>query len=160
MALNGLIGAGVPQDWATHMIGHELTTLYQLDHARTLAVVLPSLLKIKQSSKQAKLLQYAERVWNITAGDERLRVSQAIALTIQFFESVGVSTRLSDYGVAKDAIKLIPQKLEKQGVVGLGEHQDITPADVKKILALSDCCLLYTSPSPRDGLLSRMPSSA
>lgn len=137
MALNGLIGAGVPQDWATHMIGHELTALYQLDHAQTLAVVLPSLLQVKQDQKKTKLLQYAERVWNLTAGDESQRISQAIASTAQFFESVGVATRLSDYRVDQSAIQIVAQKLDKQGVTGLGEHQDISPTDVERILALS-----------------------
>ncbi|WP_299404829.1 iron-containing alcohol dehydrogenase [Acaryochloris sp. IP29b_bin.148] len=137
MALNGLIGAGVPQDWATHMIGHELTALYQLDHAQTLAVVLPSLLQVKQDKKKTKLLQYAERVWNITAGDESQRISQAIASTAQFFASVGVATRLSDYRVDQSAIKRVAQKLDKQGATGLGEHQDISPTDVERILTLS-----------------------
>ncbi len=137
MALNGLIGAGVPQDWATHAIGHELTALYQLDHAQTLAVVLPRLLQVKQDSKYAKLLQYAERVWGLSAGDEKSRIMEAIELTTQFFESVGVQTRLSHYGVDSNAGQIIAKKLEKQGATNLGEHQDISPSDVEKILVMS-----------------------
>ncbi|MCG2916604.1 iron-containing alcohol dehydrogenase, partial [Escherichia coli] len=74
LALNGLIGAGVPQDWSTHMIGHELTALYEIDHARTLAVVLPANLSVRRESKAAKLLQYAERVWQIREGSEQARI--------------------------------------------------------------------------------------
>ncbi|UFP95927.1 iron-containing alcohol dehydrogenase [Gloeobacter morelensis] len=137
MALNGLIGAGVPHDWATHTIGHELTALHGIDHGRTLAIVLPSVLALKRDSKRAKLLQYAERVWGITAGTEAERIDAAIGRTRAFFESVGVPTRLGDYGVPTETIPLIVERLENRGAVALGEHGDIDPAAVGKVLALS-----------------------
>ncbi len=93
-ALNGLIGAGVPQDWATHMLGHELTAMHGSDHAQTLAIVLPALWNEKRDAKREKLLQYAERVWNITEGSDDQRIDAAIAATRQFFEQMGVPTRL------------------------------------------------------------------
>lgn len=137
MALNGLIGVGVPQDWATHMIGHELTALHGLDHAQTLAIVLPSLMQFKQAAKREKLLQYAERVWEITEGDEEQRISTAIAKTKTFFESIGVSTRLSTYGINVKDIPAVSEHLEARGAIALGEHQDIGSAEVQQILALS-----------------------
>lgn len=136
MALNGLIGVGVPQDWATHMIGHELTALHGLDHAQTLAIVLPNMLTIKRDRKREKLLQYAERVWGLVDGDEDVRIDRAIQKTRDFFESVGVHTKLSDYGVGLDVIPLITDRFEKRGFVALGEHQDVTPKVVEQILAL------------------------
>ena len=81
MALNGLIGAGVPQDWSTHLIGHELTALHGIDHARTLAIVLPANLQVRRQEKREKLLQYAARVWQIVEGDEEQRIDTAIART-------------------------------------------------------------------------------
>jgi NADP-dependent alcohol dehydrogenase len=138
LALNGLIGAGVPQDWATHMIGHELTAIHGLDHAQTLAIVLPSTLSIRRDRKWQKLLQYAERVWNIVDGTEEERVTEAIAKTRKFFESVGVRTRLSDYGVGlEDTIPVIIERFEKRGSVALGEHKDVNPQVVEQILTLS-----------------------
>ena len=125
-ALNGLIGAGVPQDWATHMLGHELTAMHGLDHAQTLAVVLPSLWNEKRDTKRGKLLQYAERVWNITEGSEDERIDAAIAATRNFFESLGVPTRLSGYGLDGSSIPALLAKLEEHGMTKLGEHQDIT----------------------------------
>lgn len=125
-ALNGLIGAGVPQDWATHMLGHELTALHGLDHAQTLAVVLPSLWNVKRDSKRAKLLQYAARVWNITEGTDDQRIDAAITATRRFFESMGVGTRLSDYGLDGSSIPQLIAKLEEHGMTKLGENQDIT----------------------------------
>ncbi len=136
LALNGLIGVGVPQDWATHMIGHELTALHGLDHAQTLAIVLPNTLTIQRDRKREKLLQYAERVWNLVDGDEDLRIDQAIAKTRDFFESVGVRTKLSDYGVGLDTIPPIIDRFEKRGFTALGEHQDVTPKVVEQILTL------------------------
>ena len=134
MALNGLIGAGVPQDWATHMIGHELTALHHIDHARTLAIVLPALLNECRDAKRAKLLQYGERVWGLTAGSEDERISAAIAKTRDFFERMGIATRLSAYGLGADAIDVLIAQLEVHGMTKLGEHGDITPAVSRRIL--------------------------
>ncbi|WP_434471983.1 alcohol dehydrogenase [Aeromonas veronii] len=125
MALNGLIGAGVPQDWATHMLGHELTALHGLDHAQTLAVVLPALLQAKRKQKHAKLLQYAERVWGLNSGSEAERIDDAIAATRDFFERMGVKTRLRDYGLKDLGIDTLIGKLGEHGMTRLGEHGDI-----------------------------------
>jgi NADP-dependent alcohol dehydrogenase len=134
LALNGLIGAGVPQDWATHMIGHELTAQHGIDHARTLAIVLPSLLNVQRADKRAKLLQYAERVWQIREGNEAQRIDAAIRQTAEFFESLGVPTRLSAYGISREGIDTLVSQLEAHGMKALGEHQNITPEVSRRIL--------------------------
>ncbi|MGL5032013.1 MAG: alcohol dehydrogenase [Aeromonas sp.] len=125
MALNGLIGAGVPQDWATHMLGHELTALHGLDHAQTLAAVLPALLQATRKQKHAKLLQYAERVWGLHSGSEDARIDGAIAATRAFFEQMGVKTRLREYGLSDLGLDTLISKLEEHGMTRLGEHSDI-----------------------------------
>ena len=134
MALNGLIGAGVPQDWATHLVGHELTAKYGIDHARTLAIVLPAMLHIRRNSKKAKLLQYAERVWQITGGSDDERIDQAIEQTRVFFDSLGVKTRLSDYEISAEAIDGLIGQLQAHGMTQLGEHQDVTPTVSRRVL--------------------------
>ena len=134
LALNGLIGAGVPQDWATHMIGHELTVAHGIDHARTLAIVLPSLLNVQREHKRAKLLQYAARVWQITEGDEKQRIDEAIERTAQFFESLGVNTRLAAYGLGREAIPPLLAQLEAHGMTAIGEQHNIDLAVSRKIL--------------------------
>ena len=136
LALNDLIGAGVPQDWATHMIGHELTALYGIDHARTLAIVLPSLLQVQRGSKRAKLLQYGERVWGICSdsASEDARIDQAIARTRAFFEGVGIATRLKDYGLGAEAVDAVVAQLSAHKMVALGEHRSITPEVSRAIL--------------------------
>jgi len=134
LALNTLIAVGVPEDWATHMIGHELTALVGLDHAQTLAVVMPAVLEVRREAKREKLLQYAERVWKITAGGEEERIGAGIARTRAFFEEVGVPTRLAAYGVRLEIAALVAERLEKRGWTALGERQDITPAVVRQIL--------------------------
>ena len=136
MALNGLIGAGVPQDWATHMIGHELTALHGIDHARTLAIVLPAMLKIRQESKRAKLLQYASRVWQINEGDEQQRIDLAIAKTEGFFKGLGVDTRLSAYDLNASHIDAIIEQLIAHKMIKLGEHRDVTPDVCRQVLQL------------------------
>lgn len=132
LALNGLIGAGVPQDWATHMLGHEITALHGLDHAQTLAVVLPALLQAKREQKRAKLLQYAERVWDLRSGSDEARIDGAIAATRDFFERMGIKTRLRDY-VADARIDALLAKLEEHGMTALGEHGDIDLAQSRHI---------------------------
>jgi NADP-dependent alcohol dehydrogenase len=137
MALNGLIGAGVPQDWATHLVGHELTSQFGLDHAQTLAILLPSMLHVRRDSKRVKLLQYAERVWGLTTGSEDERIDQAIKKTRSFFESIGVKTRLSEYGITADAIDGLIQPLQAHGLTQLGERQDVTLDVCRKVYAES-----------------------
>lgn len=134
MALNGLIGAGVPQDWATHMIGHEITALNDTDHARTLAIVLPALLNDQREVKREKLLQYAANVWGIHQGSDDERIDAAIAATRKFFEDMGIKTRLSDYDLGPGDIKTIVAALENHGMTALGEHGAITPNDAQRIL--------------------------
>jgi NADP-dependent alcohol dehydrogenase len=137
LALNGLIGAGVPQDWATHMVGHELTALYDLDHAQTLAVVMPSMLRVRKESKRAKLLQYAARVWHLTDGDEDVRIEAAIVKTQEFFEQMGVKTRLSDYALNIDAVEAVLAQLEAHKMTTLGERRDVTLEMSRQVLELS-----------------------
>lgn len=137
LALNGLICSGVPEDWATHMLGHEITAAHGLDHAQTLAIILPTMLQVRRESKRAKLLQYAARVWNITEGDEESRIDAAVAKTRTFFESLGVKTKLSEYNITQDAIANLLKQLEAHGMVALGEHQDVTLDVSKKILEAS-----------------------
>ncbi|MBV7315989.1 iron-containing alcohol dehydrogenase [Shewanella sp. NIFS-20-20] len=136
-ALNGTLASGVPHDWASHMIGHELTALYNIDHARTLAIVLPSLLTVTQAAKRAKLLQYAERVWNIHQGSEQQKISQAIVNTREYFEAMGLPTRLSDYDLGVDDIEKVLSQLQQHGMVALGEHEDIDISKSRDILTLA-----------------------
>ncbi len=135
LALNGLIGRGVPQDWSTHAIGHQLTALHGLDHAQSLAVVLPSLLREQAAQKQEKLAQFAERVWHSSREDKALRIEEAIIRTEQFFQQMGVGTRLADYGLDARCIPGICSNLKLFGLTALGDQQDIDPDKVARILS-------------------------
>lgn len=135
LALNGLIGRGVPQDWSTHAIGHQLTALHGLDHAQSLAVVLPSLLREQAAQKQEKLAQFAARVWHSSREDKALRIEEAIIRTEQFFQQMGVGTRLADYGLDARCIPGICSNLKLFGLTTLGEQQDIDPDKVARILS-------------------------
>lgn len=137
MALNGTLKNGVPTDWSTHAIGHELTALYGLDHAQTLAVVLPAMWKYKKEQKRAKLLQYAQRVLGIHSGSEEQQIDLAIAKTEQFFVAMGNPTTLSAYGLSEKDIPAVEAKLTEHGMLAMGEHKDITPQDASKILQLA-----------------------
>ncbi|KKL02067.1 iron-containing alcohol dehydrogenase [Rheinheimera mesophila] len=125
MALNGLIGVGVPQDWATHGLGHQLTALYGLDHAQTLAIVLPALMQQQRATKREKLLQYASRVWGLQQQDPERQIDEAIYHTRAFFEQMGVPTRLTAYGLPASVVDELMAKLMSQGMNKLGEHGDI-----------------------------------
>ena len=136
-ALNHLIGVGVPQDWATHRIGHELTALYGLAHAESLAVVLPWLLWYKRSQKRDKLLQYGYRVMDQKSQKYSERIDRTIEATAGFFQSLGMPTTLTAYGVDPDeAAAKVQARLEDRGW-SLGEQRDISGADAAAILRLS-----------------------
>jgi len=133
-ALNNLIGCGVPQDWATHAIGHELTAEFGIDHGQSLAIVLPALLKYKNEQKADKILQYGERIWGINSGTKKEKIEATIYATEEFFKSLGVGTRLNDYGIT-DGYQVAAERIHKRGVK-LGEHKDIEKNDILNILEL------------------------
>lgn len=138
MALNGLIQKGVPTDWAVHMMGHELTAFFGIDHARTLAIIAPSHYLYNFDSKKEKLAQYAERVWNVTNGSIEEKANIAIEQMKSFFHSIGMSTKLSDYTNEYDGTaERIQEIFTNRGWTGLGEHRSLKPEDAKKIVEMS-----------------------
>jgi alcohol dehydrogenase YqhD (iron-dependent ADH family) len=137
MALNGLIQKGVPSDWATHMIGHELTAMYGIDHARTLAVIAPSLYKVMFETKKGKLAQYGKRIFNLTGTEDEI-ANEAINKTVEFFHIMGMDTKLSDYTKDYDkTAEFIVNRFDERGWKGLGEKQNITLEKVKSIVEMS-----------------------
>jgi NADP-dependent alcohol dehydrogenase len=134
LALQGLIGVGVVPDWSTHMIGHELTALFRSAHARSLAVVLPGTMRVRKEQKKEKLLQYGQRVWGIVEGSDDERIEAAIVKTEEFFNSLGVGTRLKDLGVTETDLDKIMANLEKHGMTALSERGDQTLDVSRRIL--------------------------
>jgi NADP-dependent alcohol dehydrogenase len=133
MALNGLLSTGVLADWSTHMIGHEITAEYGLDHAETLAIVLPGVMKIMQEDKHDKILQYAKNVFNLSGNDKDM-IELAIQKTEHFFNSLGVRTKLSDYNIDESVLHIIPERLQRKRYIKLGEKKNINPDLVREIL--------------------------
>ena len=138
VALNGLIGKGVPEDWTVHMMGHEITALFGIDHARTLSIIAPNHYRYNFESKKDKLAQYAERVWNVTEGTIDEKAKAGIKKTEAFFHSLDIKTKLSEYtneyaGTAES----IAQRFKERGWVELGENKSLNPEDVSKIIELS-----------------------
>lgn len=133
MALNGFISMGVNNDWATHMIGHELTALHGLTHGATLVIVLPGTLRVLAAKKQGKLLQYGERIWGITSGTTEERVALAIKKTEDFFRSLGLHTRLSEENIGDTTIDEITRRLTERNVA-FGEDRDVTAQVAREIL--------------------------
>jgi NADP-dependent alcohol dehydrogenase len=138
MALNGLIQKGVPSDWATHMIGHELTALYEIDHARTLAIIGPNLYRVMFDTKKEKLAQYGTRVFGIKGNSTEEIAEKAIEKTVEFLHQMGMKTKLSenteDYQNTAD---FIVNRFEQRGWKALGEKQNITPEIVREIVEMS-----------------------
>ena len=132
-ALNFFICPGVNQDWSTHNIGHELTALCGLDHGVTLSIVLPGTMQIMRQEKKAKILMYARNVWNITDGSDEQIIDKAIAKTEEFFQSLGIKTRLGDYGIGQDVIDTIYKRFVERKS-NLGEFGIVTPEKSKAIL--------------------------
>lgn len=133
-ALNGMLRCGVTTDWATHMIGHELTAMHGIDHAQTLAIIAPRLYELKFENKKDKLVQYGKRVWNLSGTPDEI-AKNAINKTEEFFKELGVETRISAYtSEAQGTPEIIKQRFEERGWFGLGERQDLTPEEAKTIV--------------------------
>lgn len=133
-ALNGLIACGVTQDWSTHLIGHELTALYGIDHAQSLAIVLTAVWRADKVNKTNKLIQYAEQVWNITGENNDEIIEKVIEATVQFFNTIGMKTRLSDYKIdANEAAQRVADRFRMRGTI-LGVHNNLTPDIIQNML--------------------------
>lgn len=138
LALNGLIAQGVPTDWAVHGMGHELTALFGIDHACTLAIIGPNHYRYNMKQKKEKLAQFAERVWGIDAGTVEEKAQKGLDCLVDFYHSLGVKTRLSDYVVNYEGTaEIIAQRFTDRGWSGIGEKREITPEDVAEILKMS-----------------------
>ena len=134
MALNGLIGSGVPQDWTTHMIGHELTGYYGVDHGRNLTIMLPAVMKVRRNEKREKLLQYAERVFGIKDGSDDERIDAVIDATVQFFKTMKVPACLKDIDVGEEAVEKVLGSLAAHGRQGMSERGDVGQQECRKML--------------------------
>lgn len=138
MALNGLIQKGVPSDWATHMIGHELTALYEIDHARTLAIIAPNLYRVMFDTKKDKLAQYGQRVWNIQGSSTEEIAKKAIEKTVAFLHTMGMQTKLSENAQnIEDTATVIVKRFQERGWLAMGEKQNITLDKVREIVEMS-----------------------
>lgn len=138
MALNGLIQKGVPTDWAVHAMGHELTALFGIDHARTLAIIAPSHYRYNFEAKKEKLAQYGQRVWGIHEGTVEEIATVAIAKTEDFFHAMEIKTTLGEYtDDYEGTAEKISKRFTERGWLGLGEHKTLSPSDVEKIVAMS-----------------------
>lgn len=133
-ALNTQLSMGVISDWSTHTIGHELTALHGLDHAVTLAIVLPGVMRAMKDARSEKLLQYAENIWGLSSFDHAAVIEEAVTRTENFFEALGVKTHLSDYGLGRDTIEAISSRMKARGLSYLGRSRDVHVDHVAAIL--------------------------
>lgn len=135
MALNGLIASGVKECWATHKIGHELTAFHGLDHALTLAIVLPGVMQQVRDKRAMKILQFGERVWNITEGSDNAKIEATIAQTEAFFRELGMKTRLGEHDIGQETIDRIIRRFEERGSASPSMLGDITVDEIGDILS-------------------------
>jgi len=136
MALNGVIRCGVNSDWSTHGIGHILTAFYGIDHAITLAIVLPGVMQVMRENKKTKLLQYARNVWGITDGSEEEIIDKVIEKTEAFFRELGAKTRINEFGITENVPVLIADEMERIQILPAGEKRDMDHDTIKKILEI------------------------
>ncbi|MGB5989638.1 MAG: iron-containing alcohol dehydrogenase [Marinifilaceae bacterium] len=134
MALNGLLSCGVVTDWSTHKIGHELTALHGVDHAASLAIVLPAVIDIVRVERKEKLLQYARNVWDISGKDENIIIDILIEKTNSFFNSLGIKSRLSDYNISVTDVDFIVKRFEGRDTNSIGNLTDVKVTNLRNIL--------------------------
>lgn len=119
--LNYWLSVGCTQDWATHMIGHEITAFYGIDHGQSLSVVLPRVWKHQKESKTQKLAKLARDVFKVKDPDDSKAAELAILRTEEFFNSLGMKTKLCDYGINPEEAALKIKERFEQRNCHLGE---------------------------------------
>lgn len=130
-ALCGIIGVGVPQDWATHRIAVELTALWGIDHARTLAIIQPWLLRETLEAKRAKLEQLGRKVFDLAAPS----AEDTLAALENLYRRLGMPLHLRDAGISDpEAASRIMANLRAHGRAALGGHAELDEAKTERIL--------------------------
>jgi NADP-dependent alcohol dehydrogenase len=130
-ALCGIIGVGMPLDWATHRLAVELTALYSIDHGRTLVIIQPSLLRELIEAKRAKLEQMGREVFRLPAAS----AEQTIDAIEAFYRSLAMPLHLADAGITDaDAATRIMQALREHGTAALGGHAGLDEAKTERII--------------------------
>ena len=153
LALNDFIRMGITQDWATHLIGHELTALHGITHGHSLAIVMPGTMRVLKEQKRGKLLQYGARVFGIVTGGEEERIAETIRKTEEFYRSLGLTTRLSEENIGAETIEIIRKRFNERGAA-FGENRNVTGEVAKKILEAA-CFNVPIAFSPRHGKTGR-----
>ena len=134
--LNDILSVGVPGDWSSHAIGHELTAVYGMDHAQTLAIIVPALFTHQLEAKREKLTQMALRVFHYQ-GDIHRAAEFAIEKIREFFEQMGLKTNFSALGIDDSQFPLVLKKLAEHRPPFIGERKDIDLAAVERILRMA-----------------------
>lgn len=130
-ALCGIIGVGVPVDWATHRMAVELTALYGIDHGRTLSIIQPWLLRELIEAKRAKLEQMGCNVFGLAQPS----AEDTIGAIETFYRSLGMPVHLSEAAVTEpDAAARVMQALRAHGNAALGGHAELDEAKTERII--------------------------
>ncbi|MEA3328114.1 MAG: iron-containing alcohol dehydrogenase [Candidatus Omnitrophota bacterium] len=137
LALNGFLGLGKIEDWATHRIEHEVSAIYDLTHGIGLAIIFPNWMKYVLNEEAVPMFSdYGNNVWGLGRNKNPLEISkQAILKTKGFFAGLGAAVSLKEAGINEERLEEMSKKAVSFGE--LGEVKKLNDRDVLNILKMS-----------------------
>jgi alcohol dehydrogenase YqhD (iron-dependent ADH family) len=120
IAHNDLLSTGRAGDWASHMIEHELSGIYDVAHGAGLAVVFPAWMKQVYRTDVARFAQFAARVWDVehSFADPERTAREGIFRLEAFFRRIGLPVTLRELGVGEDRLEEMARKCTVRGPIG------------------------------------------
>ncbi|NPV89777.1 MAG: iron-containing alcohol dehydrogenase [Firmicutes bacterium] len=136
MALNGTVGIGHKGgDWASHSIEHSLSALYDIDHGRGLAVIMPAWMRYVSAVDYTKFERLAERVFNIYDIDAETKSLEAIISLRDLYLRLGAPVTLRELGIPYADLERIADNATIEAP--LGTFKKLFRGDVLEILKLA-----------------------
>jgi alcohol dehydrogenase YqhD (iron-dependent ADH family) len=139
VAHNNLCGVGRSQDWSSHDIEHELSSLYDVAHGAGLAVIMPAWMTYVMKHDVSRFAQFAVRVWgcDMNFADPEITAKEGISRFRAFLSSIGMPSSFSELCAREDDIPKLVQHLGVTEEKMIGGFMKLGPKDVDAIYRLA-----------------------
>lgn len=137
IAHNGLLGTGRIEDWASHLIEHEVSGIYDIAHGAGLAVIFPAWMEYVYQQDVPRFVRFAENVFGIVLEDATpdAIALQGIESMRDFFKSLGMPTSFDEAKLPKDKLEEMADKAVENGPIG--GFVKLEKEDVLRILEIA-----------------------
>lgn len=135
-ALNGFLKNGIRQPAVCHIIEHEISAYYDVNHGLGMAIILPRWMKYVLNNENAYLFaQFGRAVFDIDSANNIECAELTIKKLEEFlYEMLGLNSKLSEIGITEEAFEEIAENVCWGG--SIGGIKELVPQDIINILKM------------------------